>query len=152
MRERPKPVGSGRFRDHAQDASRVLGMFFPPPLLAMKRVVWYTLTGDHNGEEDALLAQLRLPLETRSKRISPDKRILFPVPQSLPCSPVGGTDVPSTMPLRGREENESEFRPRHVARRATKGGHASRLTPHGEANPSNESVGEESTLFTRSTR
>ncbi len=62
-----------------------------------------------------------------------------------------GTDIPSTMPLRGREEHESEFHPRHVARRATKGGHPSGLAPHGEADPSNECVGEESTLFTRST-
>ena len=32
--------------------------------------------GSYEGEEVALLAQLRLPLATRSKRISPDKRIL----------------------------------------------------------------------------
>jgi hypothetical protein len=76
--EEPKPVGSGRFRDHAQDSYRVLGMSFPTPLLAMKRVVWHTLTGDHDGEKGALLAQLRLPLATRSKRISPDKSILSP--------------------------------------------------------------------------
>ncbi len=96
VRARPMPVGSGRFRDHAQDSSRVLGMSFPPPLLAMKRVVWHTLTGDHDGEEDALLAQLRLPLATRSKRISHDKSILFPAPHSLPCAPVEGMDVPSS--------------------------------------------------------
>src|SRR5215470_15502477 len=48
------------------------------------------------GEEVALLAQLRRPLATRSKRISPDERILFPVPQSRPCAPVGGTDIPNS--------------------------------------------------------
>jgi len=30
--EEPKPVGSGRFRDHAQDSSRVLGMSFASSL------------------------------------------------------------------------------------------------------------------------
>ena len=54
------------------------------------------LTGDHEGEEVALLAQLRRPLATRSKRIPPDERILLLTPQSLPCSPVGGTDVPNS--------------------------------------------------------
>jgi hypothetical protein len=53
------------------------------------------LTGDHEGEEVALLSQLRLPLETRSKRIPPDKSILLLSPQSLPCAPSGRTDVPS---------------------------------------------------------
>jgi hypothetical protein len=48
-----------------------MGRSFPPPLLAMERVVWYTLTGDHDGEEDALLIQLRLPLATSSKRNFP---------------------------------------------------------------------------------
>src|SRR5207248_1201134 len=83
-----------RFRSvprSAQDPRGVLSMSFPPPLLAMKWVVWHTLTGDYAGEEDALLAQLRLPPKTSSKRIPPDKSILFPGPPSLPCAPVGGT-------------------------------------------------------------
>jgi hypothetical protein len=91
--EEPTPVGSGRFRDHAQDSSRVLGMSFSSSLLAVKRAVWHTLVGDHDGEEDALLAQLRLPLETSSKRFAAYKRILFSAPHSLPCSSVRGTDV-----------------------------------------------------------
>ena len=70
-------------------------MSFPPPLLSGKRALWHTLTGDHEGEEVALLAQLRLPLTTRSKRIPPDKSILLLAPQSLACAPVGRTDVPS---------------------------------------------------------
>jgi hypothetical protein len=90
------PVGSGRFRDHAQDPRGVLGMSFPLPLLAMKRVVWHTFMGDHEGEEDALLAQLRLPLATRSTRVPPDKSILFPAPHSLPCAPIEGMDIPSS--------------------------------------------------------
>lgn len=89
-------------------------MSFPPPLLAMKRVVWHTLTGDHDGEEDALLAQLTLPLATRSKRIPADKSILFPTTHSHPCTPVGGTDVPSTMLLRGREEDVTS----HIKRKS----------------------------------
>jgi hypothetical protein len=51
---------------------------------------------DHAEEEDALLAQLRLPLATRSKRIAPDKRILYPAPHSLPYASGRGTDVPSS--------------------------------------------------------
>src|SRR5437879_8729114 len=80
---------------------------FPPPLLAVMRAGWHTRTEDHDGEEVALLAQLRPPLETSSKRIPPDKSSLFPAPQSLPYAPVEGMDVPSAMPLRGREKNES---------------------------------------------
>ena len=69
---------------------------FPLSLLSGKRAVWHELTGEQDGEEVLLLAQLRSRLETSSKRIPPDKRILFPTPHSLPCSPVGGTDVPSS--------------------------------------------------------
>ena len=69
---------------------------FPLPLLSVKRAMWHKLTGEQDGEEVLLLAQLRSRLETSSKRIPPDKRILFPTPHSLPCSPVGGTDVPSS--------------------------------------------------------
>jgi hypothetical protein len=72
VREHSKPVGSGRFRDHAQDPRGVLSISFPPPLLLGKRAVWHTLMGEHAGAEVALLAQLRLPLETRSKSILPD--------------------------------------------------------------------------------
>ena len=60
-----------------------------------KSAVWHPLTGDYAGEEVVPFAQLLLSLATRSKRISPGKRILFPVPQFLPCAPVGGMDVPS---------------------------------------------------------
>jgi hypothetical protein len=67
------PVGSGRFRDHAQDPRGVLSISFPPPLLLGKRAVWHTLMGDHAGAEVALLAQLRLPLETRSKASFPTR-------------------------------------------------------------------------------
>ena len=43
------PVGSGRFRDHAQDPRGVLSISFPPPLLLGKRAVWHTLMGEHAG-------------------------------------------------------------------------------------------------------
>ena len=52
------------------------------------------LTEEHAGEKVALLAQLKLPLATRSNDIPPDKRILLPAPHALPCAPGGGTDVP----------------------------------------------------------
>jgi len=52
------------------------------------------LKGYHAGEEVVLLAQLRLSLATCPKRIPPDKSVLFPTTHSLPCSPVGGMDVP----------------------------------------------------------
>jgi len=44
------------------------------------------------------------------------------------------------MPLRGREENESEFHPRYVARRGNEGGQTSGLTSHGEADPCDDAV------------
>jgi hypothetical protein len=47
------PVGSGRFRDHAQDSSGILGMSFPLPLLSEKRAVWHTLTREHDEYENA---------------------------------------------------------------------------------------------------
>jgi hypothetical protein len=78
----------------------------PLPLLSMNRAVLPKLMQEHDGEEGPPLAQLRLLPETRSKSLPPDKRIPFPAPPSLPCSPVGGTDVPSEIPLRGREEDE----------------------------------------------
>jgi hypothetical protein len=62
----------------------------------VKRAVLQKLTGELDGYVVALLAQLRLPLETSSKSIPPYKRILFPAPHSLPFSPVGGMDVPSS--------------------------------------------------------
>ncbi len=57
---------------------------FPLPLLSVKRAVWHTLRGELDGEEVALLAQLRMPLATSAKSSPPDKRILFPAPHSLP--------------------------------------------------------------------
>src|SRR5215470_6816949 len=75
-----------------------LGNFFlfPLPLLAGKRAEVQKLTGEQDGEDVALLAQLRLPRETSAKSSPPDKRILFPAPQSLPCPPVDRTDGPSS--------------------------------------------------------
>src|SRR5215469_8936841 len=69
----------------------------PLPWLSVIKAVWHTRTGDHAGEKVALLAQLKLPLATRSNDIPPDKRILLPAPHAphaLPCAPDGGTDVP----------------------------------------------------------
>ena len=83
------PVGSGRFRDHAQDSSGVLGMSFSSPLALSEEGCVAHTQGEHDGEEVALLAQLKLPLATRSKRI--------PTLHSLPCSPVGRTDIPSSL-------------------------------------------------------
>jgi hypothetical protein len=68
---------------------------FPLPLLSVTRALLHTLTGEHAGEEVAPFAQLRLPLETSSKRIPPDKSILLPAPQSLPSAPGEKTDVPT---------------------------------------------------------
>jgi hypothetical protein len=95
--EELKPVGSGRFRDHSQDPIGVLGMSFSSSLaLSEEGCVAKTHRG-HEGYEVALLAQLRLPpLETSSKSILPFKRILFPAPHSVPCSPFARTDVPSS--------------------------------------------------------
>jgi len=75
----------------------------------MKRVVWHTLTGDHDGEEDALLAQLRLPLATSAKRIPPDQRILFPTTHSLLFSAVGRTDVLSSEYALSQQESDFAF-------------------------------------------
>jgi hypothetical protein len=99
-------VVARRFRDHAQDPLGILGITFPLPLLSVTRALLHTLTGEHAGEEVAPFAQLRLPLETSSKRIPPDKRILLPAPQSLPSAPGERTDVPT-----------SQYRPLIVARR-----------------------------------
>jgi hypothetical protein len=77
--EEPKPVGSGRFRDHAQDPRGILGMSFSSSLASNEASCGHTLTVGHAGEKVALLAQLRLPLETSSISIQP-KEI------SLPCS------------------------------------------------------------------
>ena len=79
VREDPKPVGSGRFRDHAQDPRGILGMSFSSSLASNEASCGHTLTVGHAGEKVALLAQLRLPLETSSISIQP-KEI------SLPCS------------------------------------------------------------------
>ena len=54
---------------------------------------------------------LRPPLETRSQSIPADKGIHLPAPHSLPCAPLGGTDVPrsehkGTLP-RGYTSNQS---------------------------------------------
>jgi hypothetical protein len=51
-----------------------------------------------HGEQEEVVpfAQLRLPLETSSKSIAPDKRILYPAPHSLSYAPGRGTDVPSS--------------------------------------------------------
>ena len=73
------PVGSGRFRDHAQDPRGILGMSFSSSLASNEASCGHTLTVGHAGEKVALLAQLRLPLETSSISIQP-KEI------SLPCS------------------------------------------------------------------
>jgi hypothetical protein len=46
VRENSKPVGSGRFRDHAQDSRGVLGMFFSSSLALRERgCVAYTHGG-----------------------------------------------------------------------------------------------------------
>src|SRR5215469_18248117 len=78
----------------------------PLPWLSVTKAAWHTLMGGHAGEKDALLAQLKLPLATRSNDIPPDKSILLPAPHAphashaphaphaLPCAPGGGTDVP----------------------------------------------------------
>jgi len=74
-------------------------------------------------------------LEDENKQKGPrEEDVPLPAFDKLAPSNVGTrphfpTDVPSTMPLRGREEDESEIRPRSITRCATKGGHASRLTP-----------------------
>ena len=94
LADNPTSVGSGRFRERSQDLIVSWACLFPLPLLSMKRAVLPILTGEHDREEVALLAQLKLPLATRSKRIPPDKSVLFPTTHSLPCSPVGGMDVP----------------------------------------------------------
>jgi hypothetical protein len=91
--EEPKPVGSGRFRVPSQDSSRVLGRSFSSSLSLSEEGCVAQTHGEYDGQEVALLAQLRLPRETSSKRIPPDKSILFPAPHSPPFSPVGGTDV-----------------------------------------------------------
>ena len=43
------PVGSGRFRDHAQDPRGVLGMSFSSSLALSEEGWWHTLTGEHAG-------------------------------------------------------------------------------------------------------
>jgi hypothetical protein len=91
--DHPTPVGSGRFRDLPKTREEAWACLVPLPLLAGKRAVWHTRTGEQDGEEVALLAQLRLSLEISSKS-KPHKRIPFPTPQSLPCAPGGGTDGP----------------------------------------------------------
>jgi hypothetical protein len=45
-----------------------LEMTFTHSLLA-KRAVWYKRTGEHDGEEDALLAQLRLSLAVQPQLV-----------------------------------------------------------------------------------
>src|SRR2546421_566452 len=45
-----------------------------------------------------------------SEAATGNKRILFPAPHSLPFSSVRETDVPSGMPLRGREEDDTSHR------------------------------------------
>src|SRR5438067_2669558 len=87
LADNPTSVGSGRFRERSQDLIVSWACLFPLPLLSMKRAVLPILTGEHDREEVALLAQLKLPLATRSKRIPPDKRTLFPAPESLRCTP-----------------------------------------------------------------
>src|SRR6266487_4095379 len=47
--ENSTPVGSGRFRDRAQDPRGVLGMSFSCSLLSVKRAVWQKLTREHAG-------------------------------------------------------------------------------------------------------
>src|SRR5439155_19061022 len=89
------PVGSGRFRDHAQAPRGILGMSFSSSLASNEASCGHTLTVGHAGEKVALLAQLRLPLETSSISIQP-KEISLPCSSSLPLSSVRGTDIPSS--------------------------------------------------------
>ncbi len=96
-----------RFRDLPKTPPRVLSRSFPSPSLSRKRALLQKLTEDHEGEKVALLAQLRLPLATRSKRIPPDKSILLLAPQSLPCAPGERTDVPGSQYTRLAWQNDA---------------------------------------------
>src|SRR2546423_13822737 len=90
---------------------------FPLLLLSIKRAVWHT-HGDHAGYEVALLAQLGCHWK-KAPLASNLKRFLFPATNSLPYSSVRETDIPSEMPLRGREEDESVFFVHYPLSRAT---------------------------------
>src|SRR5690242_16578563 len=74
LADKRTPVGLGRFRDHAKTPLGFRACLVPLPLLSVKRAVWHTLTEEHDGYEVGLLAQLRLPLETRAERIPPPSR------------------------------------------------------------------------------
>jgi hypothetical protein len=78
-----------RFRSvprSAQNPSRVLGRSCSSPFIQLGGAVEHTRTGNQAGAEAVLLAQLRPLRARRSQRIPPDKHILFPAAQSLPCA------------------------------------------------------------------
>src|SRR5205823_14352782 len=66
------------------------------PLLSRKKAVRHTFTAQQDGEEVVLLAQLRLPLATRSQSISPDKSSLLLLLSHPPRALGGRTGVPGS--------------------------------------------------------
>ena len=60
------PVGSAIMPKTREESWACL---FLLPLLLAKRAVWYKRTGEHDGEEDALLAQLRLSLAVQPQLV-----------------------------------------------------------------------------------
>src|SRR5947199_8156870 len=71
------PVGSGRFRDHAQDPRGILGMSFSSSLASNEASCGHTLTVGHAGGKVALPAQLRLRLEKSSIGSQPKEASLL---------------------------------------------------------------------------
>ena len=76
-----RPIGSGRFRDYAQDSDRVLGRSFVSSL-ALKKAVRHTFTAEQDGEEVVLLVRVEAATGNTLQGISHDKSSLLPAPQS----------------------------------------------------------------------
>jgi hypothetical protein len=89
------PVGSGRFRDHAQDPQRSLGhvLFLFPCSQARG------LCGTPKGTMLGMKSRFLLSEATTGNKLEKHptyKSNLFPAPHSLPFSSVRGTDIPNS--------------------------------------------------------
>src|SRR5215471_14794544 len=103
------PVGSGRFRDHAQDPRGVLGMSCSSPLaLGYEGCMAHTHGGPCWGESRPSCSA---EAATSNKLELHPSRQENPPPFSscTPCAPGGGTDVPTSQ-YRGRVRSDITIR------------------------------------------
>jgi len=86
LADNPTPVGSGRFRNHAQDSRGVLGMSFSSSLALREEGWWHTLTGTRLGRKSHFLLN-KAATGNKLEKHPADKRNLFPAPHSLQFLP-----------------------------------------------------------------